>query len=247
MEGRNYPALLFILFLLHLLYHTPEMGIADNITGLRNQIPPHIRIIAVSKTMPVSTLMEAYQSGQRAFGENKVQELLQKQPLMPEDTEWHMIGHLQTNKVKYVVPFISLIHSVDSLKLLTEINREAAKINRVTDCLLQLHIATEETKFGLSFSEAEEILNSGEFRSFKNVRITGLMGMATFTDQPAIIEKEFAYLATCFKELKNKWFSGNNAFCEISMGMSGDYQVAIAAGSTMVRIGSLIFGERQYK
>jgi pyridoxal phosphate enzyme (YggS family) len=222
------------------------MSIADNIAELRKAVPQHVKIIAVSKTMPVPLLMEAYNAGQRAFGENKVQELALKQPAMPDDTEWHLIGHLQTNKVKHIVPFVHLIHAVDSLKLLTEIDREAAKINRIVDCLLQMRIASEETKFGLSFPDAEQILGSTQFKELKHIRINGLMGMATFTDNSQQVKEEFLKLAHYFTDIKNKWFPHVVYYKEISMGMSGDYHLAIAAGSTMVRIGSLIFGDRNY-
>jgi pyridoxal phosphate enzyme (YggS family) len=223
------------------------MGITANLEGLRKEIPPQVTIIAVSKTMPAETVKEAYDAGQRAFGENKVQELTIKHQLLPDDIEWHLIGHLQTNKVKYIVPFVHLIHSVDSMKLLSEINREAGKINRVIDCLLQIHIAREESKFGLSPEEAIRLLNSGEFRNFRNIRITGLMGMATFTEDQKKISDEFKGLADFFREIQISMFSGCDYFRELSMGMSGDYQLAIHAGATMVRIGSLIFGERNYK
>jgi pyridoxal phosphate enzyme (YggS family) len=222
------------------------MAIADNITNLRNEISRNVKIIAVSKTMPVELINEAYQAGQRVFGENKVQELVQKQPLLPSDIEWHLIGHLQTNKVKNVVPFVKMIHSVDSLKLLSQINTEAGKIDRTIDCLLQLRIAKEETKFGMSFDEAKELLNSDEFRNLSHVSINGLMGIATFTDDANLIKYEFAQLMEYFREIKKSWFSDAEAFKEISMGMSGDYKLAIEAGSTIVRIGSLIFGERNY-
>jgi hypothetical protein len=220
------------------------MGITENIASLRQLIPQHVKIIAVSKTMPVPLMKEAYEAGQRAFGENKVQELIRKQPLMPGDTEWHLVGHLQTNKVKAVVPFVHLIHSVDSLKLLEEIDKEATRINRTVNCLLQIRIAEEETKFGLSFSGAMQVLSDDRFRKMKFARIKGLMGMATFTDEADQIRKEFSQLIRYFKEIKSKWFATDDSFRELSMGMSGDYQLAIEAGSTMVRIGTLIFGER---
>jgi len=222
------------------------MAIADNINNLRKEIPRHVKIIAVSKTMPVELIKEAYQAGQRVFGENKVQEIILKQPQLPKDIEWHLIGHLQTNKVKSVVPFVKMIHSVDSLKLLSEINNEAGKINRTLDCLLQLRIAKEETKFGMSFDDAKQLLNSDEFRNFTHVSIKGLMGIASFTEDTALIKTEFAQLVNYFGEMKKSWFSQKETFKEISMGMSGDYKLAIEAGSTMVRIGSLIFGERNY-
>lgn len=239
---------LFLLFLiLQQKYYLPSsMGVVDNIAILRKEIPQHVKIVAVSKTMPPALIKEAYDAGHRAFGENRVQELTDKQKILPIDLEWHLIGHLQTNKVKYVVPFVHLIQSVDSLKLLSEINREAARINRKIDCLLQIRIAREETKFGLSFAEADQIMSSNEYSDLQNIRISGLMGMATFTDDQAQVREEFLKLARYFKEMKKKWFFNILSFKELSMGMSGDYKLAIEAGSTMVRIGSLIFGERNY-
>ncbi|MBN2814696.1 MAG: YggS family pyridoxal phosphate-dependent enzyme [Bacteroidales bacterium] len=222
------------------------MTIAAHITSLRKRIPQEVQIIAVSKTKPIEALLEAYQAGQRAFGENKVQEMLQKQPLMPPDTAWHLIGHLQTNKVKYIVPFVSLIHSVDSFKLLAEINKEAMRIDRKVECLLQLHIASEESKFGLSFDEAHQLLRSDQFRHFTHVKVKGLMGMATFTDDIQQVRREFLQLKDYFDEIKNTYFADDVKFDTLSMGMSGDFEIAIACGSTMVRIGSLIFGERNY-
>lgn len=222
-----------------------SLHIAENINLLKKEIPEHVKLVAVTKKIAPDIVKDAYDAGQRAFGENRVQELLAKYRHLPSDIEWHLIGHLQTNKVKFVVPFIRLIHSVDSLKLLSEINKEAIKINRITDCLLQIHIAQEETKFGLSFEEARSILNSNEFWEFKNVRITGLMGMATFTENTKQIEHEFELLTAYFKEIKEKWFPHHLYFKELSMGMSGDYKLALAAGATIIRIGSLIFGERK--
>jgi pyridoxal phosphate enzyme (YggS family) len=239
-----------VLFLLFLVSSSKQpiiyMAIAENIALLRKEIPSQVQLIAVSKTMPVAALREAYEAGQRSFGENKVQEVLMKQPLLPSDIEWHLIGHLQSNKVKSIVPFVKLIHSVDSLKLLGEINKEAGKINKVVDCLLQIHIALEETKFGLSYQEAKVLVNSAEFKTFRHVRLTGLMGMATFTDDFGRVGQEFMQLAGFFKELKTTNFADDVTFRELSMGMSGDFKQAIEAGSTMVRIGSLIFGERNY-
>jgi len=220
------------------------MGVAENIALLRKEIPQHVKIVAVSKTMPNSRIQEAYEAGHRAFGENRVQELVEKHKSLPGDMEWHLIGHLQTNKVKYIVPFVQLIHSVDSLKLLSEINREASRIGRKIDCLLQMRIASEDTKFGLTWDEACRILSSSEYNDFLGIRITGLMGMATFTDNSGQVKREFMLLARYFQEIKNEWFSGVTSFKELSMGMSGDYRLAIEAGSTLVRIGSLIFGER---
>jgi pyridoxal phosphate enzyme (YggS family) len=222
------------------------MSIAENIDQVKSHLPAQVELVAVSKTKPVEMLMEAYNHGQRAFGENKVQEMVAKFEVMPKDIQWHFIGHLQTNKIKYIAPFVHLIHGVDSFKLLKSINTEARKVSRVIPCLLQFHIAEEETKFGLSMDEAREMLDSAEFKLLENVRISGVMGMATFTDDEAQIRKEFATLKKYFDQLKLDYFSANNDFKEISMGMSGDYLIAIEEGSTMVRIGSTIFGERQY-
>jgi pyridoxal phosphate enzyme (YggS family) len=218
--------------------------IAGNIVSLKQQIPSSVKLVAVSKTRSSAEILEAYNTGHRKFGENRVQELLSKQDKLPADIEWHLIGHLQSNKVKYIASFISLIHSVDTFKLLKVINSEAQKINRLVDCLLQFHIASEVTKFGFSMSEVTEMIESEEFLQMKSVRIRGLMGMATFTDNITIVRKEFRYLADCFKILKNKYFSDIPSFTEISMGMSGDYTIAIEEGSTIIRIGSIIFGER---
>ncbi len=218
--------------------------IASNISLLKTQIPSSVKLVAVSKTKPVGAILTAYNSGQRYFGENRVQELLNKVDLLPRDIEWHLIGHLQSNKVKYIVPFISMIQSVDSFKLLKNINSEASKINRVVDCLLQIHIASEETKYGFSMKELFEMAESQEFMNMKHVKICGVMGMATFTSDTGQVSKEFSYLADCFNSLKNRYFAGNHHFKEISMGMSGDYEIAIKEGSTIVRIGSIIFGER---
>lgn len=222
------------------------MSIAENIDLVISHLQTQVQLIAVSKTKPVEMLMEAYNHGQRAFGENKVQEMTAKFEAMPKDIEWHFIGHLQTNKIKYMASFVHLIHGVDSFKLLKAINTEARKASRVISCLLQFHIAEEETKFGLSWEEAKEMLQSDEFAELENVRICGVMGMATFTDDETQIRKEFASLKHHFDRLKTAYFSGNAAFKDISMGMSGDYLLAIEEGSTMVRIGSTIFGERQY-
>lgn len=222
------------------------MSIAENIDIVKSHLPAKVQLIAVSKTKPVEMLMEAYDHGQRAFGENKVQEMAAKYEQMPKDIEWHFIGHLQTNKIKYMASFVHLIHGVDSFKLLKAINTEARKVSRVIPCLLQFHIAEEETKFGLSMNEAEEMLRSNEFAQLENVKVCGVMGMATFTDDETQIRKEFANLKSIFDKLKAGYFTGNNEFKEISMGMSGDYLIAAEEGSTMVRIGSTIFGVRQY-
>jgi PLP dependent protein len=218
--------------------------IAANILSLRQELPHYVKLVAVSKTMPVSAILEAYNTGHRCFGENKVQELVRKKDLLPDDIEWHLIGHLQGNKVRYIMPFIAMIQSVDSFKLLAIINHEASKINRTIDCLLQVHIATEETKFGFSKDELSELTESQEFKNMKNVSICGVMGMATFTSDTAQIGREFVFLRDCFEILKNGRFSTYPQFKEISMGMSGDYKIAVNSGSTIVRIGSLIFGTR---
>ena len=219
------------------------MSISKNLNNIKSQLPANVTLVAVSKTKPVADLMEAYNAGQRIFGENKIQEMTDKWEVMPKDIEWHMIGHVQTNKVKYMAPYVSLIHGVDSLKLLQEINKQAAKNNRVIDCLLQVYIAEEESKFGLDEQELEEILSSTEFKQLKNIRIVGLMGMATFTENKNQIEKEFKHLKTIFDKI-NELSIINYPLSILSMGMSGDYQLAISCGSTMVRIGSSIFGSR---
>ncbi|MES2554755.1 MAG: YggS family pyridoxal phosphate-dependent enzyme [Bacteroidota bacterium] len=218
--------------------------LADRLVGLRTGIPADVQLIAVSKTKPVSLIQEVYQAGQRAFGENKVQEMVDKYEQLPKDIQWHLIGHLQTNKVKYIAPFVHLIHAVDSLKLLQEIDKQAAKCNRVIPCLLQFHVATEETKFGLDFSEAEEILQSREFIEMQHVKIVGLMGMASFTDNEEQVRDEFRNLNNYFQIIKSHYFKFNPDFKHLSMGMSGDYKLAIEEGSTMVRIGSTLFGSR---
>jgi pyridoxal phosphate enzyme (YggS family) len=211
---------------------------------LRAEIPENVTLIAVSKTKPLSCLQEAYDAGQRHFGENKVQEMLEKAAQLPTDIHWHLIGHLQTNKVKYMANFVHLIHGVDSLKLLQEINKQAQKVGRVQDVLLQFYIAQEETKFGLDFKEAQEILESTAFQVLQNIRICGVMGMASFTANSLQITSEFQHLKSIFEKLKNQFFKDSASFKEISMGMSGDYPIAITNGSTMVRVGSKIFGGR---
>ena len=222
------------------------MSVAENIERIIAGLPGHVRLVAVSKTKPVELLNEAYSIGQRAFGENKVQEMARKHEELPKDIEWHFIGHLQTNKVKYIASFVHLIHGVDSFKLLKTIDAEAKKVNRIIPCLLQFYIAEEETKFGFSMEEAMEMLNSAEFKALSNVKISGVMGMATFTDDENQIRNEFAKLKSVFGSLQSGFFTNNPEFKEISMGMSGDYQLAIEQGSTMIRIGSTIFGEREY-
>jgi pyridoxal phosphate enzyme (YggS family) len=218
--------------------------ISANIISLKQSLPPSVRLVAVSKTRPVSEIMEAYNTGHRCFGENRVQELLNKKDHLPADVEWHLIGHLQRNKVKLIVPFVSMIQSVDSLKLLSAIESEASKINRIVDILLQVYIAKEETKFGFSREEIEEMILSPEVKEFKSIRICGLMGMATFTSDVGQVQIEFRSLAELFDELKKKYFYAEEYFREISMGMSGDYEIAVQEGSTIIRVGSLIFGER---
>jgi len=222
------------------------MSIAGNIDKIRVNLPEHVKLVAVSKTKPADQLMEAYNIGQREFAENKVQELVWKQEELPKDINWHYIGHLQTNKVKYIAPFVHLIHGVDSFKLLQTINAEAKKNKRIIPCLLQFFIAEEETKYGFSMDEATEMLNSKEFKLLDHIKISGVMGMATYTDDENQIRKEFSNLKHYFDELKEKYFASDNEFKEISMGMSGDYLIAIQEGSTLVRIGSTIFGERSY-
>ena len=221
------------------------MSIQNSLAGLLALLPPTVKLIAVSKNQPVSDILEAYQFGQRRFGENKVQELLRKQAVLPADIEWHFIGHLQTNKVRELIPFIHLIQSIDSMKLLNEVNKEASRLNRVVDCLLELHIATEDTKFGLDLSEARRLLESEDYRMMKNVRITGLMGMATFTPNVDCIRNEFRLLHHYFQILQEDYFPGEPDFAEISMGMSDDFPIAVEEGSTIVRIGTAIFGERK--
>ena len=220
-------------------------GIAENLNVLLSQVPSSVKLVAVSKTRQPGQIMELYSEGHRYFGENRVQELLNKMAVLPKDIEWHMIGHLQRNKVKQIVPFISLIQSVDSYKLLETINTEALKISRVVDCLLQIHIAEEETKFGFSIEELPGVLDSSEFKTLENVRICGIMGMATFTNDKNQVQKEFCCLKNYFNTLKKSYFNGIAHFKEISMGMSDDYKIAIEEGSTLIRIGSLIFGKRE--
>ena len=219
------------------------MSIQQNLLNIKSTLPEHVTLVAVSKTKPVPDLMEAYNAGQRIFGENKIQEMVDKWEQMPKDIEWHMIGHVQSNKVKYMTPFVSLIHGVDSLKLLEEINKLALKNNRVINCLLQIYIAEEESKFGLDEEELTTLLASSAFQAMKNIRIVGLMGMATFTNNQNQIKKEFTHLKSIFDRLQSLQ-TENCQLKTVSMGMSGDYQLAIASGSTMVRIGSSIFGGR---
>ena len=219
-------------------------SIGESIELIRGEIPEGVRLVAVSKYHPVEKLMVAYEAGQRVFGESHAQEVTAKSKMLPEDIEWHFIGHLQTNKVKYIAPFISLIHSVDSLKLLKEIDRQAAKNGRIINCLLQIHIADEETKFGLDETELILLLESDEYGSMRNVRIDGLMCMATNTDDEEKIRNEFRKVREMFDKVKSKYFGSANHFRELSMGMSDDYPIAMQEGSTLIRVGSKIFGNR---
>ncbi|GGD37396.1 YggS family pyridoxal phosphate-dependent enzyme [Muriicola marianensis] len=217
------------------------MSIASNLNAIRKDLPEHVELVAVSKTKSTEEIMQAYNAGQRIFGENRIQEMSEKWTDLPKDISWHMIGHVQRNKVKYMAPYVSLVHGVDSLKLLKEINKQGKKHKRVIPCLLQMHIAKEETKFGLDEQELQALVADEEFKKFRNVQVRGLMGMATFTDKEEVIRKEFHDLKLMFETLKNI-LPGLDT---LSMGMSGDYRIAIEEGSTMVRIGSSIFGERQ--
>ncbi|GAA4900200.1 YggS family pyridoxal phosphate-dependent enzyme [Flaviramulus aquimarinus] len=221
------------------------MSISKNLNNIKSILPEHVTLVAVSKTKPVSDLMEAYHADQRVFGENKIQEMVDKHDIMPKDIEWHMIGHVQRNKVKYMAGFVSLIHGVDNFKLLSEINKQAKKHDRIIDCLLQIKIASEDSKFGMTPNEALEILQSKDFSEFQNIRITGVMGMATFTDNESQIKQEFKLLKSTFEDLK-KLKIPNCELQTVSMGMSGDYPLAIDCGSTMIRVGSSIFGSRNY-
>ena len=223
------------------------MGIKNNIEKFREALKPYdAKLIAVSKTHPTEKIREAYEGGQRIFGENKVQEMTEKHPQLPGDLEWHLIGHLQRNKVKYIAPFVSLIHSVDTLKLLDEINKQGLRVNRVIPCLLQVFIAEEETKFGLNFQELYQLIQAPELKGFESVSINGLMGIATLTDDAEQIRKEFRSVKQVFDELKQLSLAPNIQMKELSMGMSSDYKIALDEGSTMVRIGTAIFGERTY-
>ena len=218
----------------------------DKYQEILREIPQNVQLIAVSKLHPASEVEAAYALGQRDFGENWAQEMREKHEILPQDIRWHFIGHLQTNKIKYIIPYVYRIHSIDSFKLLQEVNRQAEKHNRVVGCLLQFHIATEETKFGFSMDECEQMLKSPEFSSLKNVDIKGVMGMASFTDDTAQVRREFQTLHGFFTKLKEEYFSGKTDFTEISMGMTGDSPIAIEEGSTMIRVGSAIFGARDY-
>ena len=220
--------------------------IGEQIKAIKDRLPEGVRLIAVSKFHPNEAILEAYEAGQRLFGENHVQELTAKHESLPKDIEWHFIGHLQTNKVKYIAPFVSLIHGIDTPKLLKVVDKEGAKVGRVIPCLLQLHIASEETKFGFSREECLEMLSSGILADLHHVQICGLMGMATNTDDEVQIRQEFRFLHSFFEELKESYLKDEPAFKELSMGMSDDYPIAIEEGSTLIRVGTMIFGERDY-
>ena len=220
--------------------------IQEEIQTIKAGLPESVRLVAVSKFHPIEALQEAYEGGQRIFGESKVQEMTQKYEALPKDIEWHFIGHLQTNKIKYMAPYVALIHGVDSYKLLSEINKQAAKAGRIIPCLLQIHIAQEETKFGFSTDECRTMLEEGNWRQLKNVQIAGVMGMATNTEDEAQIKREFSTLSAFFQKVKETYFREVSSFKEISMGMSDDYPIAIEEGSTLIRIGSRIFGARNY-
>lgn len=222
------------------------MDIETNLKEVLAELPQNVRLVAVSKFHPNEAIEEAYTAGQRIFGESKVQEMTQKYEILPKDIEWHFIGHLQTNKIKYMAPYVSLIHGVDSYKLLSEINKQGAKCGRVIPCLLQMHVAQEETKFGFSFEECTEMLKKGEWKELKNISLHGLMGMASNTDNMQQVRKEFRMLHSYFEEVKNSFFTNETTFKELSMGMSHDYSIAVEEGATLVRIGSRIFGERVY-
>lgn len=220
-------------------------SVADNLKKVKDNLPKHVRLVAVSKFHPEGDLLEAYNAGQRVFGESRMQELTAKNDALPKDIEWHFIGNLQTNKVKSIVPFIDTIHSVDSWRLLQEIGKQAEKIARPIKCLLEVHIAQEETKQGMTFSECRDLLNQNDWKSLEYVKFAGVMGMATFTDDHSVIREEFRKLKSFFEELKQTFFEANESFCEISMGMSNDYEIAIEEGATLIRVGSSIFGVRE--
>ena len=228
------------------VFNNTTMSIQANLNEVLATLPSHVQLVAVSKFHPIEALQEAYDAGQRIFGESKVQEMTQKYEALPKDIEWHFIGHLQTNKIKYMAPYVALIHGVDSYKLLCEINKQAAKAGRIIPCLLQIHIAQEETKFGFSTDECRAMLEASEWKTLNNIRIAGIMGMATNTEDETQIAKEFHTLSSFFREIKDTYFKDAPEFKEISMGMSDDYPLAIEEGSTLIRIGSRIFGERIY-
>ena len=233
-------------FIHHSSFFITMSHIQEQISQIKSAVPAQVRLVAVSKFHPIEALQDAYEGGQRIFGESKVQEMTQKYEALPKDIEWHFIGHLQTNKIKYMAPYVALIHGVDSYKLLSEINKQATKAGRIIPCLLQIHIAQEETKFGFSTDECRAMLDEGMWRTLTHVQIAGVMGMATNTDDLGQVEAEFATLNDFFRELKETHFGDCPHFKEISMGMSDDYPLAIAHGSTLIRVGSKIFGERNY-
>jgi pyridoxal phosphate enzyme (YggS family) len=218
------------------------MSISENIQRIKAEIPEEVTLVAISKTKPESDILEAYDTGHRIFGENKIQEMTEKWEKLPKDIKWHMVGHVQRNKVKYMAEYVDLVHAVDSLKLLKEIEKQAKKYDRTISCLLQIKIAEEDTKYGIDVDEAESILQSDAYRNMAHVKVVGLMGMATLTEKEEKIRKEFSFLKTTFEEFKSRY----NSFHTLSMGMSGDYKIAVDCGSTMIRVGSSIFGERNY-
>ncbi len=222
------------------------MSIAENLKRIWAELPEGVKLVAVSKFHPNEAIEEAYNAGQRIFGENKVQEMTAKYESLPKDIEWHFIGHLQTNKIKYIVPYVSLIHGIDSYRLLAEVNKYAAKVDRKIKCLLQIHIAQEETKFGFSYDECQEMLKAGEWKNLQNIEICGLMGMGSNTDDENLIKKEFSEIHNFFLKTKKDFFADADSFKELSIGMSDDFEIAVAEGSTLVRIGSMIFGHRNY-
>jgi PLP dependent protein len=227
-----------------MILKSQSMPITDHLSQVRSSIPSNVKLIAVSKTYPAELIAQAYHAGQRAFGENRVQELVDKQAQLPADIEWHLIGHLQKNKVKYIAPFVAMIHAIDQLELLEVVNKEAEKSGRIIRCLIQIHIAQEASKFGFSYQDAYDFFGQGLFKNLKNVEIAGLMGMATFTENLNQVRDEFRQLASFFKALQQGSMSDQPSFRELSMGMSGDYLIAIEEGATMVRVGSAIFGSR---
>ena len=241
--GMNNDKKIFSNFARFLIYATM---IKENLEKIRATLPKSVTLVAVSKTKPVSDLQEAYDAGQRIFGENHALEMRDKHEALPKDIQWHFIGHLQTNKIKYIIPFVTLIHSIDSANLLEAVNKEAKKHDRIVDCLLQFHIAQEQTKFGLDMEEAKQLLDSEDFKAMENIRICGVMGMATFTEDMDEVRKEFKHLKEIFGTLKNECFANQSQFKEISMGMSDDYPIAVEEGATLVRVGSKIFGARNY-
>lgn len=220
------------------------MSIAEQILRLKHELPDGVELLAISKYQPADAIQEAYDAGQRMFGENHIQEMAAKAAILPSDIEWHFTGHVQTNKIKYMAPFVSLIHAVDSFRLLREIDKHAARNNRIIDCLLQIHIAQEDTKYGLTMDECRQLLANEPWRELQHVRIVGLMAMGSNTDDTAQVRQEFHQIKLLFEELKSCYFSDRPSFCQISEGMTDDYPIAIDEGSTIIRIGSMIFGER---